>query len=331
MTWVKLDDEFYINPKVVAAGPLGISLYVCALSYCGKHLTDGFIPRRILPTLLNVEGVWDKTYPAGSEDDSSWTLRETAGVLVELGLWEVIDGGYQVHDYLTYNPTREQVEATREAKVEAGKLGAERRWAGRRIAAPMAPPMAGAIAEGIAAPMANECSRTRIPEEICSKEEPAAAPTRARAKNATPVDNGSSSEGEKGDGDGGTDDPLLWDCREIPGWVKRRSDAKDVARLVTDFPDVDVGAVIGQVRVKATAGMLTSDPLVALRAFCAKEQDRKDAARPARGNPDEARVERITRAVSLYPDFGEGVRDFCLDDLEYAEVLRACKGAAVAP
>jgi hypothetical protein len=43
MTWSKIDDQFYDHPKIVAAGPLGTALFVCGLSYCSRHLTDGFI------------------------------------------------------------------------------------------------------------------------------------------------------------------------------------------------------------------------------------------------------------------------------------------------
>ena len=42
MTWVKLDDGFYDNPKIVAVGFDGAGLYAMCLAYCGRHMTDGF-------------------------------------------------------------------------------------------------------------------------------------------------------------------------------------------------------------------------------------------------------------------------------------------------
>jgi hypothetical protein len=44
-----------------------------------------------------------------------------ASTLVEVGLWEVSEGGYQFHDWGDYNPTREEVKADREAARERMK------------------------------------------------------------------------------------------------------------------------------------------------------------------------------------------------------------------
>ena len=85
MPWSKIDDQFYDHPKTVAAGPLGIALFVCGLSYCSRYLTDGFILSAQVRRLINV-------------DDP----LEVAEHLVEVGLWERHDGGYQVHDYHKY-------------------------------------------------------------------------------------------------------------------------------------------------------------------------------------------------------------------------------------
>ena len=93
MTWAKIDDNFCDHPKVVQAGPVAIGLWTCALSYCAKYLTDGFIPtnqvKRILIDL----------------DDP----MQVAEKLVSVGLWEMSDGGFIFHDYLVYNPSKEQV------------------------------------------------------------------------------------------------------------------------------------------------------------------------------------------------------------------------------
>lgn len=44
MAWVKLDDGFFRNPKVVSVGKDAKFLYVAALCYCGANITDGRIP-----------------------------------------------------------------------------------------------------------------------------------------------------------------------------------------------------------------------------------------------------------------------------------------------
>lgn len=98
MAWVKLDDQFADHPKVNAAGPLASWLYVCGLTYCARQLTDGFIPAAQIRKLADVDN-------AG----------ELASILVSVGLWEQVEGGYMAHDYLKYNPTAAQVKAEREA------------------------------------------------------------------------------------------------------------------------------------------------------------------------------------------------------------------------
>jgi len=110
MPWSKIDDQFYDHPKVVAAGSLGIALFVCGLSYCSRHLTDGFILSE------QVKRLTDAANPL-----------EVADRLVEVGLWEKRDGGYQVHDYLDYNPSAVQVKAQRKANAER-----QANWRGRQ-------------------------------------------------------------------------------------------------------------------------------------------------------------------------------------------------------
>lgn len=108
MAWLKLDDRFAHHPKVLAAGPMAAWLHICGLSYCSEYLTDGYIPDGALPILAAVDA------PA-----------QLAERLVEVGLWERADGGYRVHDYLEYNPSREQVLTARAARSEAGSIGGQ--------------------------------------------------------------------------------------------------------------------------------------------------------------------------------------------------------------
>lgn len=96
MTWIRLDDQIAHHPKLIAAGPVAAWLWVCGNGYCNKYLTDGFIPTS---QLRNLGGV---TNPA------KW-----ADKLVEVGLWDAVQGGYRVHDYHDYNPTKAQVEDKR--------------------------------------------------------------------------------------------------------------------------------------------------------------------------------------------------------------------------
>jgi|SRR5262245_12062857 len=108
MAWVRLDDGFYDNPKILTAGLAAIGLYVKALAYAARKLTDGFIPESVVCML-------------GDGEEDLWTDYVLG--LVNLGLWHKVERGYQIHDYLSFNPSRAQVEARRKLWKEAGKRG----------------------------------------------------------------------------------------------------------------------------------------------------------------------------------------------------------------
>lgn len=110
MSWAKIDDQFPDHPKILAVGPLAAWLFVCGLCYCARLLTDGFIPRGQIRRLADVDNA-----------------PELADRLVECGLWEVCEGGWRIHDYLDYNPSRERTLATREARASAGSKGGKQK------------------------------------------------------------------------------------------------------------------------------------------------------------------------------------------------------------
>lgn len=124
MPWVRLDEGFARHPKVAAAGPLGLAMQVAGLCYCNQYLTDGFVPRHVVPSLLNLEGIamnmWHNE-TIGGGDDATWEL--VVATLTETGLWRQVEGGYEIHDYLTYQPSKADVVAERKQKSEAGRLG----------------------------------------------------------------------------------------------------------------------------------------------------------------------------------------------------------------
>ena len=128
MVWVRIDDSFAQHPKVLQAGPLAMALQVAALCYCNRNLTDGFVPWAVAQTLLP----WQFLEPS---DDVGRRRRVTVAVtsgmsgddvtaeyvinlLLESGMWEVEDGGYRIHDYPDFQPSREQVEKERKSTAE---------------------------------------------------------------------------------------------------------------------------------------------------------------------------------------------------------------------
>lgn len=154
MPWVRLDDGFPEHPKLLKAGPLAMLMQVAALCYCNRHLTDGFIPEGKVPTLLNLDGLGD------------W--REVLSALLREGIWERVDGGYQVHDYLDYQPSRAQVLAEREQKREAGRKGGQASAQARAQAGAQAPAKAPAQAESKPVPVPGSDPDIPLPVDSAS-------------------------------------------------------------------------------------------------------------------------------------------------------------------
>lgn len=111
MAWIKLDDQWMDNPKIVEAGRDGRDMWLASITYCAKHLTDGYFHKNLLPMLAVMAGV------------DVAKCQQFARTLLDVGLWEAREDSYYVHDYLDYNPSKEQTESNRNARAEAGRAG----------------------------------------------------------------------------------------------------------------------------------------------------------------------------------------------------------------
>lgn len=122
MPWFRLDDQGAFHAKVVMAGNEAYGAWCRAGQWCSDHLTDGRIPIDIAHA-IGPKRLWTR-------------LIEAVPPGHTVGLLEAIEGGYQIHDYLDINPSREQVLAEREkrsaAKAEAGRKGGIRSGESRR-------------------------------------------------------------------------------------------------------------------------------------------------------------------------------------------------------
>lgn len=105
MNFARIETSVRTNKKFLAAGPAPSWLWVCGLLYCQDGLTDGFIPEAAID-YLGVRGA-----------------RRLVPHLVKVQLWEPVDGGYQVHDYLEHNRSAAEVGALRGARQAAGSQG----------------------------------------------------------------------------------------------------------------------------------------------------------------------------------------------------------------
>jgi hypothetical protein len=103
MPWFMVDDKLHSHRKAVRAGVQAMGLWVLSGSWSADHLQDGFIPDYMALRI---------------DPDAALHAAE----LVAAGLWSVAekDGeqGWLFHEWDEFQPTREAVEAKREAARE---------------------------------------------------------------------------------------------------------------------------------------------------------------------------------------------------------------------
>lgn len=123
MPWVRITDDFYDNPKIASVGSLAVGVWLAGLAYANRNLTDGFIPRgaahglAIVETVDDTGRVWEASETSGGTGEDV-TGRRIAERLVAAGLWEPAEGGYQIHDFDHYQPSRADVIESRDQARE---------------------------------------------------------------------------------------------------------------------------------------------------------------------------------------------------------------------
>lgn len=117
MPWARLDDKFHSHPTTWQVGLESIGLFALGLSYAAEHLTDGWLPE---------EWVWSRVPATSRNKDPRGVIQR----LEDARLWERIEGGWMIVEYLVYNPSKAQVEAEREAHREMSVKGGKNRWEG---------------------------------------------------------------------------------------------------------------------------------------------------------------------------------------------------------
>jgi hypothetical protein len=112
--YVKVECSVPENHKFLKAGPAPSWLWVCGLCYCQRGLTNGFIPDAAVDY-----------FPVKN-------ARRLAEHLVAAALWEKVESGWMVHDYLKHNKSAEQVRAGKDDKRHAGSIGGQASAEARR-------------------------------------------------------------------------------------------------------------------------------------------------------------------------------------------------------
>lgn len=109
MAWVRVDSSLAANHKVLAlleqrGGDHALNVYIFGLGHCAAGDTDGFIARAAL-------GLFH-----GKVKD--------AQLLVEVGLWHELAGGWEINDWREYQPSSEDAQR----RADKAKKAAAARW-----------------------------------------------------------------------------------------------------------------------------------------------------------------------------------------------------------
>lgn len=108
MSWVKLDDRFWMHPALLEAGNAAAGVFARFLSYSGCYMTDGKIPAGVAASII------------GSD-------RKALDALVAQGLVVRLHGddagAFLVPDFLDYNRSKAEYEADVETRRQNGRRG----------------------------------------------------------------------------------------------------------------------------------------------------------------------------------------------------------------
>lgn len=115
MSWFRIDDKMAFHAKIVAAGNEAVGAWVRAGAWSCDQLTNGVVPKANA-LVIAPERTWRR--------------------LVEARLVDLHPDGYELHDFLNYNPSAAAVRAERgatsEARRRAGAAGGKRSGEVRR-------------------------------------------------------------------------------------------------------------------------------------------------------------------------------------------------------
>lgn len=115
MAWIRISDDFRDHPKFLMIGNDALALWMRAMAYANSRRTDGMIPDAAIPLLAQ----------CGNPQAVADSLVAARPYGHEHGLFDRVEGGYRIHDYLEYQRASSDISKVRS---EAGKRGADARW-----------------------------------------------------------------------------------------------------------------------------------------------------------------------------------------------------------
>jgi hypothetical protein len=104
MSWVRVDDEFMDHAKVAPLSDAAVRLWMEASCWSRKPHNlkhEGRIPEALLVTIAKNRYPRAKALKLAAE-----LVAANGGGLYGQGLWVVVDGGWQIHDWLHWGPLR---------------------------------------------------------------------------------------------------------------------------------------------------------------------------------------------------------------------------------
>jgi hypothetical protein len=99
---VRLDVDYFANPKTLAAGRDGRDLHLASITWCARYLTDGHIPADAVTHIAHDAGLAQRA------------VKRAVERAVEAGLWRVCEAGYELKDFVEMNGSRASVETQRD-------------------------------------------------------------------------------------------------------------------------------------------------------------------------------------------------------------------------
>jgi hypothetical protein len=104
MPFIRLSDNYIDHPKFIVLSDRAFRLWHEGMAYCRKHQTDGEIVSSALRGFRYAK-------PDAVRELSAGTAP----------LWETVDVGFKVHDYLDWNPCREDEQRRQQESRERTK------------------------------------------------------------------------------------------------------------------------------------------------------------------------------------------------------------------
>ena len=101
--YAPLSASYYRDDAILEAGEKAEVLYVRGLAFCSDAMSDGFISDRQVTAVLGV----------GMRD-----AMRRAQVLVDVELWQRVDGGFVVRGWLKWNKSAEEIGRARKQDRE---------------------------------------------------------------------------------------------------------------------------------------------------------------------------------------------------------------------